>query len=199
VSDVTRIFGQIQAGESGAAERLLPLVYRELRRLAAAKVGQERSGGQRQHDATSLVHEAYLRLLGSDGRDPRYWDNRGHFFAAAAEAMRRILVDDARKRNRPKHGGDRKRVDLEQDCLAQTSAGDDLVELDEALSRLAAEDPDKAQVVKLRYFAGLSLEETAAALGISPATAKRRWAYARAWLYSALTDSQEPSRRPANG
>lgn len=161
-------------------------MYRELRRLAASRLAQEH--GRQKPDATSLVHEAYLRLIG-DGPQPQ-WDSRGHFFAAAAEAMRRILVDNARRNRRPKHGGDRKRVDLEDDCIASSTPGDDLLELDEALTRLSAEDPDKAQVVKLRYFAGLSLEETAAALNISPATAKRRWAYARAWLYSALTDSQ---------
>ena len=184
MNQVTKILAQIQRGDHAAAEELLPLVYRELRQLASARLAQEH--GRQKHDATSLVHQAYLRLVG-DGPQSQ-WDNRGHFFAAAAEAMRRILVDNARRNRRPKHGGDRKRVDLESDCLAASAPGDDLLELDEALNRLAAEDPDKAQVVKLRYFGGLSLEETAAALNISPATAKRRWAYARAWLYSALTD-----------
>jgi RNA polymerase sigma factor (TIGR02999 family) len=187
VNEVTKVLSQIERGDSAAAEKLLPLVYRELRQLAAAKLAQE--GSKRKPDATSLVHEAYLRLIG-DGAQPD-WHGRGHFFAAAAEAMRRILVDNARRQRRPKHGGDRKHVDLEQDCLQAPAAEDDLLALDEVLTRLAAEDPDKAQVVNLRYFAGLSLEETAAALGISVATAKRRWAYARAWLYSALTDPKQ--------
>jgi RNA polymerase sigma factor (TIGR02999 family) len=184
MNEVTQILEKLQQGDTGASARLLPLVYRELRQLAAARLAGERAG--RKPDATSLVHQAYLRLVG-DGPE-RAWDNRGHFFAAAAEAMRRILVDNARRLGRAKHGGDRKRVDLEQNCLGENAPGDDLVALDEALTRLAAEDPEKAEVVKLRYFAGLSVEETAAALGISTATAKRRWRYARAWLYSALTD-----------
>jgi RNA polymerase sigma factor (TIGR02999 family) len=186
LKQVTEILQQIERGEQGAAEELLPLIYRELRQLAAAKVAHERAGTK--HDATSLVHEAYLRLVGDGAQAP--WDSRGHFFAAAAEAMRRILVDNARRRRRPKHGGDRKRVDLEQDCVA-TEPGDDLLDLNDALDRLAALDPEKAQVVKLRYFGGLSLDECAAALGISPATAKRRWTYARAWLYSELSDARE--------
>jgi len=182
---LTHILTEIQRGERGAAEKLLPLVYRELRQLAAAKVAHERAG--QKHDATSLVHQAYLRLVGDDqGRAA--WDGRGHFFAAAAEAMRRILVDDARRRRRPKHGGDVQHVDLTQDCMSAPAPAEDLVALDEALSRLADEDPAKAQLVKLRYFAGLSVEEAAAALGISSATAKRWWAYSRAWLYDALTD-----------
>jgi RNA polymerase sigma factor (TIGR02999 family) len=184
LSQITHILAQLQRGDGEAAEKLLPLVYRELRSLAASRLAHEH--GKQKPDATSLVHEAYLRLIGS-GPQPE-WDSRGHFFAAAAEAMRRILVDNARRRRRPKHGGDRNRIDLDSDCLQAPRSADDLLALDEALDRLAAEDPDKAQVVKMRYFAGLSLEETAAALNISPATAKRRWAYARAWLYSALTD-----------
>jgi RNA polymerase sigma factor (TIGR02999 family) len=188
LNQVTQILDQIQRGESGATEELLPLIYHELRELAAAKVARERSA-QRQ-DATSLVHEAYLRLVG-DGEQP-HWNSRGHFFAAAAEAMRRILVDKARRRHRLKRGGDRKRVDLDEDCVAyNASPSRDLVELDIALDRLALEDPEEAQVVKLRYFAGLSLDECAAALGISLATAKRRWAYARAWLYEALSDARK--------
>jgi RNA polymerase sigma factor (TIGR02999 family) len=197
VSQVTQILHEIERGESGAAERLLPLVYRELRRLAAARVARERAGPR--PDATSLVHEAYLRLVGNcdpaqqssqPSLQQQQWDNRGHFFAAAAEAMRRILVDNARRNRRPKHGGDLQRVELDQARLqASAEPAVDVLALDEALDRLAAEDPEKAQVVKLRYFAGLSIEETAAAMGISPATAKRRWAYARAWLYSALNDS----------
>jgi len=188
LSQVTQILEQIQRGESGAMEELLPLIYHELRELAAAKVARERSA-ERQ-DATSLVHEAYLRLVG-DGERP-HWNRRGHFSAAAAEAMRRILVDKARRRHRQKHGGDLRRVNLEEDCVAyDASGGRDLLELDIALDRLAAEDPEEAQVVKLRYFAGLTLDECATALGISLATAKRRWSYARAWLYEALTDLQK--------
>jgi RNA polymerase sigma factor (TIGR02999 family) len=182
---LTQILTQIQAGDRDAAEKLLPLVYRELRQLAAAKVAHERAGPK--HDATSLVHQAYLRLIG-DGEPRAAWDGRGHFFAAAAEAMRRILVDDARRRRRPKHGGDLKRVDLTHDCISAPAPAEDLIALDEALERLAAEDPAKAQLVKMRYFAGLSLEESAAALAVSSATAKRWWAYARAWLYDAVTD-----------
>ena len=187
LDDITKILNQVGRGESSATDELLGLVYRELRRLAAAKMAREHSGA-RKHDATSLVHEAYLRLVG-DGAPAARWQNRGHFFAAAAEAMRRILVDEARKRHRPKHGGDRKRVDLDRDCLAERAVEEDLLALNEAIERLTAEDPDKAQVVKLRYFAGLSLEECAAAMNISPATAKRRWAYARAWLYDALSEA----------
>jgi RNA polymerase sigma factor (TIGR02999 family) len=187
MNEVTQILDQLQQGDAGASAKLLPLVYRELRQLATARLAGERAG--KKPDATSLVHQAYLRLMG-DG-PPRAWNSKSHFFAAAAEAMRRILVENARRRHRIKHGGDRKRVDLEPGCLAENAPGDDLLALDEALTRLAAEDPEKAEVVKLRYFAGLSVEETAAALGISAATAKRRWHYARAWLYSALTDSAE--------
>jgi RNA polymerase sigma factor (TIGR02999 family) len=171
----------------------LPLVYDELRQLAAAKMAHERAG--QKSDATSLVHEAYLRLVGN--AEP-HWDGRGHFFAAAAEAMRRILVDHARRERRPKHGGDRKRIDLEQCCALAPAATDDVLAVDEALKQLGAQDPAKAQLVKLRYFGGLSLEESAAVLGISLSTAKRHWTYSRAWLYSALTDGsgQAGARRP---
>jgi RNA polymerase sigma factor (TIGR02999 family) len=164
------------------------LVYDELRQLAAAKMAHERPG--QRHDATSLVHEAYLRLVGE--AESHNWDGRGHFFAAAAEAMRRILVDNARRTRRPKHGGDRKRIDLEQCCtFVPAPATDEVLAVDEVLTRLAAEEPSKAELVKLRYFAGLSLEECAAVLGISLSTAKRQWTYARAWLYSALTDGAD--------
>ena len=190
LNEVTRILGEIDRGDGGAAERLLPLIYQELRRLAAARMAQERPG--QTLDATSLVHEAYLRLLGPEGGAQR-WDSRGHFFAAAAEAMRRILVDNARRKARPKHGGDRERMDLDQRPLAAPERSDDLIALDEALDRLAAEDSKKAALVKLRYFAGLSVEEAALALDISPATAKRHWAYARAWLHDALSG---PPRGP---
>jgi RNA polymerase sigma factor (TIGR02999 family) len=164
---------------------LLPLIYQELRQLAAARMAAERPG--QTLDATALVHEAYLRLLGPEGASHR-WDSRGHFFAAAAEAMRRILVDNARRKARPKHGGDRDRMDLDQQPLAAPERSEDLLALDEALDRLAAEDAQKAELVKLRYFAGLSVEEAALALDISPATAKRHWAYARAWLHDALAE-----------
>jgi RNA polymerase sigma factor (TIGR02999 family) len=183
MSDVTRILNAIDQGDPHAASQLLPLVYDELRKLAAQKLAREASG--QTLDATALVHEAYLRLVGQ-GDEP-HWNSRGHFFAAAAEAMRRILIDNARRKRRPKHGGGRQRIELEEAIPAQESRHD-LLALDEALTRLAEQEPVKAQLVHLRYFAGLSLEEAAACLGISPATAKRYWAVARAWLYAALAD-----------
>ena len=185
VNEVTRLLGEIDRGDGGAAERLLPLIYAELRKLAAARMARETPG--QTLDATALVHEAYLRLLGGDAE--RHWDSRGHFFAAAAEAMRRILVDNARRKASIKHGGDRERIDLAQEPLVAPSRGDQLLALDEALTALAAEAPAKAELVKLRYFAGLSLEDAAHAMGISPTTAKRHWAYARAWLHTALADA----------
>jgi RNA polymerase sigma factor (TIGR02999 family) len=184
LTEVTRILRDIQRGAAGASEELLPVVYAELRRLARARLSQEPP--DQKHDATSLVHEAYLRLVGD--ADKPSWDNRGHFFAAAAEAMRRILIDQARRNRRPKHGGDRKRVTLDEGAAVGEVGLDDLLALDEALEKLSREEPEKAQVVKLRYFAGLSVEQCAAALGISTVTVKRRWAYARAWLYSAIAD-----------
>jgi RNA polymerase sigma factor (TIGR02999 family) len=187
LSEFKHIFSQIERNDEGATARLLPLVYDELRRLAAARIAHERPGQKR--DATSLVHEAYLRIVGEAATQD--WDGRGHFFAAAAEAMRRILIDNARRKRRPKHGGDRKRIDLEQCCTLAPAATDEVLAVDEALTRLAAQDPAKAQLVKLRYFGGLTLEESAAALGISLSTAKRHWTYSRAWLYSALTDGSE--------
>jgi RNA polymerase sigma factor (TIGR02999 family) len=190
MSDVTRILSQIESGEPSAAEQLLPLVYDELRKLAAAKLAQERPGQTLQ--ATALVHEAYLRLVDSD--EARHWNSRGHFFGAAAEAMRRILIDNARYKQRPKHGGDRQRVDLNDD-LCVIAPREDLLALDEALSRFSEQEPAKAQLVKLRYFAGLSLEEAAACMGISPATAKRYWAVARAWLFAALSESSDADER----
>src|SRR3954451_3764513 len=162
MSEVTRILSAIEQGAAHAAERLRPLVYEELRKLAAQRLAQERSGQTLQ--ATALVHEAYLRL--ADVEQAQQWNSRGHFFAAAAEAMRRILIDNARRKGRPKHGGDRKRVALADD-LSLTQPREDLLALDEALTKLAAEEPSKAELVKLRYFAGLSLEEAAACLGIS--------------------------------
>jgi RNA polymerase sigma factor (TIGR02999 family) len=189
MSEVTRILSAIVGGDPQAAEQLLPLVYEELRKLAAQRLAQEKPGQTLQ--ATALVHEAYLRLV--DVEQAQQWNSRGHFFAAAAEAMRRILVDNARRRRRPKHGGDRRRVALDE-ALSVAEPREDLLALDEALGRLAAEDPAKAELVKLRYFAGLSLEEAAACLGLSLATAKRRWTVARAWLFDALS---EPGDSPA--
>jgi RNA polymerase sigma factor (TIGR02999 family) len=178
---VTQILNRIGRGEACASESLLPLVYAELRRLAAKNLSQERTA---RHDATSLVHEAYMRLAGAE---PHNWNSRGHFYAAAAEAMRRILIEDARRQRRPKHGGDRARVDIDADCKIASADFDDVLAVDEALTKFAAVEPDKAQLVKMRYFGGLSLEESASALGISLATAKRHWAYARAWLFNALS------------
>ena len=184
MSEVTRILAAIEQGDPHAGSRLLPLVYEELRQLAAQKLAHEPAGQTLQ--PTALVHEAYLRLVG--GEHEAHWDNRGHFFAAAAEAMRRILIDKARRKRRTKLGGDRRRVDLDEGLAAAEPRGD-LLELDEALTQLALHEPVKAELVKLRYFAGLSLDEAAACLGISPATAKRHWAVARAWLYAALAEA----------
>jgi len=186
MEDVTQLLNAIEHGDPQAAERLLPLVYEELRRLAAQKLAQEKPGQTLQ--ATALVHEAYLRLVGKGDEPP--WNGRGHFFAAAAEAMRRILVDQARRKKRPKHGGDRRRIELDE-ALSAADPRHDLLALDDALTQLAAREPVKAELVKLRYFAGLSLEDAAACLGVSPATAKRYWAVARAWLFAALSDAGE--------
>jgi RNA polymerase sigma factor (TIGR02999 family) len=183
MSEVTRILSAIEQGDPSAAEQLLPLVYDELRKLAAQRLAQEKSGQTLQ--ATALVHEVYVRLV--DGDQAQHWDGRGHFFAAAAEAMRRVLVDNARRKRRPKHGGDRRRVDLDE-ALAVANDREDVLALDEALTRLAEEEPVKAELVKLRYYAGLSLSEAATCLGISLATAKRYWIVARAWLYAALAE-----------
>jgi RNA polymerase sigma factor (TIGR02999 family) len=182
MKDVTRILSAINQGEPQAAEQLLPLVYDELRKLAAQRMAQEKPGLTLQ--ATALVHEAYLLLV--DGDKIPHWNSRAHFFGAAAEAMRRILIDDARRKHRPKHGGGRQRLPLEELCLPVDDRGEDLLALDEVLNQLALKEPIKAELVKLRYFAGLSLEEAAACLDISPATAKRYWLVARAWLYAAL-------------
>ena len=186
MTEVTQILSQIEQGDPKAAEQLLPLVYDELRKLAAAKLAQEKPGQTLQ--ATALVHEAYVRLV--DVEKVQDWNSRGHFFAAAAEAMRRILVDRARRKQRPKHGGDRKRVDLESVFPATNAAPDALLAMDEALARLADESPEKAELIKLRYFTGLPLTEAAATMGISVATAKRYWTYARAWLYIELAGKQ---------
>jgi RNA polymerase sigma factor (TIGR02999 family) len=187
MSEVTRILSAIERGDQQAADQLLPLVYEELRKLAAQRLAQEKPGQTLQ--ATALVHGAYLRLLNPDhGQD---WNSRGHFFAAAAEAMRRILVDNARRKRRPKHGGDQKRVPLDAVALPVEDRFHDLLALDEALTKFAGQEPLKAELVKLRYFAGLSVDEAAACLGISSITAKRYWAVARAWLYDALSDGEE--------
>jgi RNA polymerase sigma factor (TIGR02999 family) len=177
MSNVTRILNAIEGGNAKATDELLPLVYEELRLLAAQKLSHEKPGQTLQ--ATALVHEAYIRLLGDE---PLNWDNRGHFFAAAAEAMRRILVDNARRKKRLKHGGGHQRIELDGVQLAIDDASEDLVALDRALSQLAKEEPVLAELVKLRYFAGLTLEQVAKILNISRPTASSYWAYARAWL-----------------
>ena len=186
MSEVTRILSAIEQGDPQAAEKLLPLVYDELRKLAAQRLAQEKPGLTLQ--ATALVHEAYLRLVGAEKVQP--WDSRGHFFAAAAEAMRRILINQARDKNRLKRGGDRKRLNLDQLAAIEDATDDDLVALDEALEQLARVNPPCAELVKLRFFAGLNLDDVAASLGISRRTADRYWAFARAWLYQALSSSQ---------
>ena len=185
MSEVTRVLSAVEAGDPSAAAELLPLVYDELRKLAAARLADEKPGQTLQ--ATALVHEAYLRLV--DGDRARHWESRAHFFAAAAEAMRRLLIDQARRKRRPKHGGGRTRLSLDEALCLRETPDDDLLALDEALQRFAREEPAKAELVKLHYFAGLSLEEAGRALGISHRTAKRHWAYARAWLYAAICDA----------
>jgi RNA polymerase sigma factor (TIGR02999 family) len=183
MNEVTQILDQIQQGDPQAAADLLPLVYAELRRLAAAQLAREKPG--QTLDATALVHEAYLRMVGP--ADEARWQSRGHFFAAAAEAMRRILVELARRKGRKKREGDRVRVSLDAVEPATAAPDDDLLALDEALSRLAEADPTAAELVKLRYFAGLSIPQAAEALGMGARSADRLWAYARAWLLDALT------------
>ena len=178
MSDVTRILSTIEQGDPHAAEQLLPQVYDELRRLAAQKMAQE--AARQTLQATALVHEVYVRLV--DREKAQHWNSRGHFFAAAAEAMRRILVENARRKRRLKRGGGRARVHLDDAEIAAPLADDDLLALYEALTKLAERDPRKADLVKLRYFAGLTLDQVAEVLGITPATADRDWAYARAWL-----------------
>ena len=189
MSEVTRILDAIDRGDPHAAGRLLPLVYEELRRLAAQKLTHEAPGQTLQ--ATALVHEAYLRLVASGGRRPPdepHWKGRAHFFAAAAEAMRRILVERARRRKRLRHGGGKKRIDLDVACSLVWPPDDHLLALDEALERLAALNPVRAELVKLRFFAGLTMPEAAEALGVSLATAERYWTFARTWLYAELAD-----------
>jgi RNA polymerase sigma factor (TIGR02999 family) len=189
MSDVTRILSAIERGDPHAAEQLLPLVYEELRELAAQKLAQERPDQTLQ--ATALVHEAYLRLVGGDA--DAHWNSRGHFIAAAAEAMRRILVENARRKKTEKRGGQRKRIDLSQAEPLDQAHPDAVLDLDELLTLLAAEDPDAAAVAKLRIFAGLSVEEAAQALSTSRASAYRQWAYARAWLHARLGAGAGPS------
>jgi RNA polymerase sigma factor (TIGR02999 family) len=183
MNEVTRVLSAIERGDPRAAEQLLPLVYDELRKLAAARMAEEAPGNTL--NATALVHEAYLRLVGAG--DAVRWDSRGHFFAAAAEAMRRILVEAARRKRRQKHGGGRARIDLDAARPAAPDPRDDLVALDAALTKLAAEDLQAAKLVELRHFTGLSVAEAAQALAISPRTADRVWAFARAWLHRELT------------
>jgi len=183
MTDVTRILNAIEQGDARAADELLPVVYEELRILAAQKLSRESPGQTLQ--ATALVHEAYIRLIG--GNNPN-WNSSGHFFGAAAEAMRRILIDNARRKLRLKHGGGQKKVDIDEAGLAIEGPTDDLIALDEALSKLTQEDPVKAELVKLRYFAGLTLEQAARALELPYSTAKLHWAYARAWLYREIRD-----------
>ena len=178
MKDVTRILCAIEKGDSHAAEQLLPLVYDELRKLAAQKLAREKPGQTLQ--ATALVHEAYLRLV--DVEEAPHWNSRGHFFAAAAEAMRRILIEQARRKGRRKHGGERRRLDLQAAELTVQAPNIDILAVDEAVTQLAIKHPEKAELVKLRYFAGLTLPEAATVLGISTPTAERHWRYARAWL-----------------
>jgi RNA polymerase sigma factor (TIGR02999 family) len=184
-ASVTRLVNEAGAGDSRAAADLLPLVYERLRALAERKIQQERPGQTLQ--ATSLVHEAYLRLV--DSAKVERWESRWHFFAAAAESMRRILVDNARRKGRLRRGGGRHRVDLETLALTVNDPPDELVDLDEALTHLAKEHPEKAQLVSLRYFGGLTHEDAARAIGVSVSAADRHWRFARAWLYRRMSDA----------
>ena len=190
MTDITRILTAIDQGDAQAANKLLPLVYDELRRLAAQRLSHEKPGQTLQ--ATALVHEAYLRLVGAEDQ---HWQSRGHFFAAAAEAMRRILVESARRKQQISRGGGRKRLDLDDAELAVDPPSDDLIALNEALDKLAAEDERIAGLVKLRYFAGLSIEQAGDALGIPHRTAYRNWAYARSWLSLEITKGDETPQR----
>jgi len=191
MKDVTRILSAIEEGDVRAADELLPLVYQELRQLAAQRMKKEKPGQTLQ--ATALVHEAYIRLVGTESQN---WNSRGHFFAAAAEAMRRILIENARRKKSLKYGGDRKRVDLDEAVLVDDSdiGSDELIALDEALERLSKKDKVKADLVKLRYFAGLTGEQAAELLGISQSTADRYWAYARSWLRLEIAKGDEATQ-----
>jgi RNA polymerase sigma factor (TIGR02999 family) len=207
MNEVTRILSAIQQGDGQAPAQLLPLVYQELRELAAERFRHEKPGYSMQ--ATALVHEAYLRLVDRD--EPQQFNSRGHFFAAAAEAMRRILVERARRRQRMRHGGGQQRVDLDHldaaqltpdheiDVADELGLAEQLLALDEALTRLAAHQPQAADVVKLRYFAGLTADQAADSLGISLRTANRHWAYAKAWLFQQLSDHHSGAGDPAHG
>ena len=189
MSDVTHILSSIESGDPAAAELLLPLVYEELRKLAAQRLAQEQSSHTLQ--ATALVHEAYIRLV--DVEKAQHWKSRGHFFAAAAEAMRRIVIDSARRKASLKRGGNLQRAALDQIEIATSELPDKLLAVDEALIRLAQHDPVKAKLVELRFFAGLTIDEAALAMGISAATANRYWAYARAWLQAEMaSDADSP-------
>jgi RNA polymerase sigma factor (TIGR02999 family) len=191
MADVTQILNAIEQGDPRAAEQLLPLVYDELRKLAAQKLAQEKPG--QTLEATALVHEAYLRLVGKPAEDDsQEWEGRAHFFAAAAEAMRRILIEKARRKQRQKRGGGRPQVEIELADIASPMPDEDLLALDEAMSRLAAEDPVRAKLVQLRFYTGLSNEEAAKILGISGVTAKRYWRYARAWLHREISKGDTP-------
>jgi RNA polymerase sigma factor (TIGR02999 family) len=192
MNDVTNILSAIEQGDSQAAAHLLPLVYDELRKLAAQKLAQEKPGQTLQ--ATSLVHEAYLRLV--DQKVVQRWDSRGHFFAAAAEAMRRILVESARRKRTEKHGGQLARHELDEVDIAAPSPSEDILALDEALAKLEAEDPVKAQLIKLRYFSGLSEDDAAKVLGVSRTTVQRQWRYAKAWLLEELRGAGDSSENP---
>jgi RNA polymerase sigma factor (TIGR02999 family) len=185
MADVTQILSQIESGDPTASQQLLPLVYEELRKLAAQKLAHEKPGQTMQ--ATALVHEAYLRLVGV--ADNQHWNSRGHFFAAAAEAMRRILVERARQKLGPKRGGGKVRLTLDETCDLAAQRADEILAVHEALTALAEESPLHAELVKLRYFAGMSHQDAATALGLSRATADRYWAYAKAFLYDALQES----------
>jgi RNA polymerase sigma factor (TIGR02999 family) len=187
MSDVTRILSQIESGDPQAAEQLLPLVYDELRKLAAAKLAREKPAQTLQ--ATALVHDAYLRLVGAESHQP--WDSRGHFFAAAAEAMRRILIDQARRKKSEKHGGLSQREELLEVAAPEFGEKIDLLALDDSLTKLAESDPLAANLVKLRFFAGMSMDEAAEALGISSRTAYYTWAYARSWLHKRISDGSK--------
>jgi RNA polymerase sigma factor (TIGR02999 family) len=187
MSDVTEILERIESGDPFAAERLLPVVYDELRKLATAKLAHEKPGQTLQ--ATALVHEAYLRLV--DAEKAQHWESRGHFFAAAAESMRRVLVESARRKKRLKRGGGLTRRELNEVSIAAAGVHEDLLELDAALDRLQAEDPQAVKLVHLRYFVGLSIPQAAELLGVSPRTADRLWAFARAWLHREIGGKEE--------
>ena len=190
MSDVTRILSQIESGDPSAAEQLLPLVYDELRKLAAVRLAQEKPGQTLQ--ATALVHDAYIRLV--DVEKAQHWNSRGHFFSAAAEAMRRVLVENARKKHALIRGGDRKKLDLNLVEPTGPRVSEDVMALNDALEKLERKDQVKAELIKLRYFAGLTVEQSAEIVGISPATAHRYWNYARAWLHQEITGKDEDNK-----